>query len=283
MSFPLDVTRNILKAWSLFAIAIAGLTALGWWLGDLRLASVFFVVALLMAATITWYGPRVVLASLGARELTLAEAPALHSTAERLAARAQLPRPRLYLLDEPHPHAFAVGRGASDPNVALSRGLILLCSPAELDGIIAHELGHVRRRDVAIVTPAVILATALLELSRVGGALSRALLFVLGPIAAATVHTLLSPKREFGADREAASLCESPHGLADALLRLEAAQSLVSFRASPATGPLYTLNPFGPDRLSALFDTHPPIAERVERLRELDPEWRERLRAGSLA
>jgi heat shock protein HtpX len=109
--------------------------------------------------------------------------------------------------------------------------------------------------------------------------MQRPLLFVLGPIAAAPVHLLLSPKREFAADRFAAELCESPHGLADALLRLELAGELVEFRANPATEPLYTINPFEPTGLAAMFGTHPPTEERVRRLRELDPEWREKLRA----
>ena len=106
--------------------------------------------------------------------------------------------------------------------------------------------------------------------SRIGGWLQRALLFVLGPLAAACVHALLSPKREFEADRRAAQLCDSPHGLADALLRLEQAAELVSFEASPATEPLWPFNPFMEEGLAALFVTHPKIADRVQRLRALD-------------
>jgi heat shock protein HtpX len=102
---------------------------------------------------------------------------------------------------------------------------------------------------------------------------------VLAPVAAAIVHLVLSPKREFAADRAAAALCESPHGLADGLLRLEQAAELIEFSASPATEPLYTINPFEERGLAALFVTHPPVAERVQRLRELDPGWREKLRA----
>jgi heat shock protein HtpX len=124
-----------------------------------------------------------------------------------------------------------------------------------------------------------VLAGWLVELSRIGGWLERALLFVLGPIAAAFVHLMLSPRREFAADRAAAELCESPHGMADALVRLEQASELVEFQGSPATEPLYTFNPFMEEGLAALFVTHPPVGERVRRLRELDPTWRERLRA----
>jgi heat shock protein HtpX len=163
--------------------------------------------------------------------------------------------------------------------LVVSRGLLGALPPAELEGVVAHELAHVRMRDVLTQSAAVVLAAALVELSRVGGFLSRALLFVLGPVAAAIQHVLLSPRRELAADRAAAVLCDSPHGLADALLRLEQASELVEFQANPATEPLYTVNPFAPEGLANLFVTHPPVGERVRRLRALDPGWRERLRA----
>ncbi len=114
---------------------------------------------------------------------------------------------------------------------------------------------------------------------RIGGWLERSLLLVLGPLAASFVHLVLSPKREYEADRLAAELCGSPHGLADALLRLESTMELVAFEASPATEPLYVTNPFAEEGLAALFATHPPLGERVRRLRDLDPEWRDKLRA----
>jgi hypothetical protein len=110
--------RNVLKAWILYGGFVALFTALGWWLGGLRLASVFFVVALLMAATLFWYGPRVVLASLRARELLIAEAPFVHTMLERLAARAGVVRPRMYVIEDGHPRTFAVGRGASASGIA---------------------------------------------------------------------------------------------------------------------------------------------------------------------
>jgi heat shock protein HtpX len=276
----LHAARNIAKTFLLLGGFVAALSVLGWWLGGFRLGSVFFVVALLMAGTIHWYGPRVILASLGARELMLAEAPALHTTAERLAAAAGVPRPKLYMIEDGHPTAFSVGRGAGDYAIALSRGMISMAPPAELEGVLAHELAHARHRDVTIQTPVVVLAVWLIEASRIGGYFERALLFVLAPIAAALVNVLLSPRRELAADRAAAATCDSPHPLADALVRLDQAMELIAFRgASPATEPLYVVNPFGPDRLAAMFSTHPPLDVRIRRLRELDPDWRERLRA----
>jgi heat shock protein HtpX len=125
----------------------------------------------------------------------------------------------------------------------------------------------------------VLAGVTLVEGSRVGGFVQRALLFVLAPVAAATQHLFLSPKREFEADLAAASLLGTPHGLADALLRLEQASELVPFEASPATEPLYTVNPFAEEGLARMFVTHPPLGERIGRLRGLDPDWREKLRA----
>lgn len=271
--------RNILKTFVLLGGFVAVLTALGWWLGGLRLASVFFVVTLLMAGTLFWYGPRIVLASLGARELALAEGPLLHTTVERLAAAARVTRPKLYLIPDGFPRSLSVGRGAGDFGIALSEGLLSALQPAELDGVLAHELARARHRDVAIQTPVVVLAIWIVEASRIGGFLERALLFVLAPISASVVHLFLSPKRVYAADAAAAEICDSPHPLADALVRLEQAMEFVSFRASPATEPVYSVNPFGTDKLATMFNTHPPIPERVARLRALDPSWRERLRA----
>jgi heat shock protein HtpX len=274
-----QAARNVAKALLLLGGFVAVFTALGWWIDGTRLAGVFLVVCLLMAATLHWYGPRIVLASLGARELMLAEGALLHTTVERLATRAGVARPRLYILEDGHPRALAVGRGASGSALALSQGLVAALPPAELEGVLGHELAKIKHRDVVVQTPVVVLAGWLVEASRIGGWMRKGLLFVLAPMAASLVHVLLSPRRIFAADRTAARICESPHGLADALVRLEQAIELVTFQASPVTEPLYTLNPFEPVGLAAMFSTHPPIGERVRRLRDLDPDWRERLRA----
>jgi heat shock protein HtpX len=189
-------------------------------------------------------------------------------------------KPKLYVLADGYPRALSSGRGAGGGSgLALSVGLMGVASPAELEGIVAHELAHLRHRDVLVQTIAVVVAAAIIESTRLGGFLQRSLLFIFGPIAAAFVHLLLSQKREFEADRFAAEICDSPHGLADALVRLEQAMQLVGFEASPATEPLYTTNPFAEEGLAALFVSHPQVGDRVRRLRELDPDWREKLRA----
>jgi heat shock protein HtpX len=269
--------RNIVKSW-LLVLALTGVFALiGWALGGIRLLSIFVFCALLLAAGAYWTFDRVVLGVIGARELPLGEAPLLHSTVERLAARAGIAKPRLYLIPDGVPIAAATGRGVRSSAVAVSTSCVAACSPAELEGVLAHEVAHVRLHDVQVQTAAAVTAVLMLETSRIGGWLERALLFVLGPVAAACVHLLVSPKREFSADRFAARLCDSPHGLADALIRLEQAAELVEFEGSPATEPLFTINPFAEHGLGALFVTHPPIEARVRRLRELDPTWRDRI------
>lgn len=275
--------RNILKSW-LLVLALVGVFALiGWGLDDVQGLSIFVFCALLVAAGAYWSFDRVVLGMLGARELPVGEAPLLHSSVERLAARAGITKPRLYLVPNGLPIAASTGRGVRSSALAVSTGCIAACTPAELEGVLAHEVAHVRLHEVQLQTAAAIAAAVTLEASRIGGWFQRALLFVLGPVAAACVHLLVSPQREFAADRFAAKLCDSPHGLADALTRLEQAAELVEFEGSPATEPLFTINPFADEWPARLFDTHPPIAERVRRLRELDPAWRDRVHSEAAA
>ena len=273
------VTWNVAKAWLLVAFGCGILAAIGWPLGGYRLVSLLVFYGLLVAGAAYWYADRVALGMVGARELPVGQSPALHATVGRLAALAGVPKPKLYLLPDGHPRALTAGRGPRGAAIAVSSGLLTAAPPAELEGVLAHELAHIRNRDVLVQTSATVIAAALIETSRIGGWLQRSLLFVLGPLAAAILHLLLSPKREFVADRAAALLTGSPHGLADALVRLEQASELVEFQANPATEPLYTFNPFAEEGLAALFVTHPPIGERVRRLRELDPAWRNKLRA----
>jgi len=275
--------RNIVKAW-LLVLALAGIFALvGYLIDGVRGLTIFVFCALLLAAGAYWTFDRVVLGMIGARELPVGEAPLLHSTVERLAARAGIAKPRLYLIPDGLPIAAATGRGVRSSALAVSTGCVAACAPAELEGVLAHEIAHVRLHDVQVQTAASVAAAVLLETSRIGGWFERALLFVLGPIAAACVHLLVSPKREFAADRYAAKLCDSPHGLADALQRLEQAAELVEFEGSPASEPLFTINPYAEDGLGALFVTHPPVAERVRRLRQLDPTWRDRVQSEAAA
>jgi heat shock protein HtpX len=260
---------NLLKAWLLVLILAALFGALGWALDGYRTASLFVFCALLATLAVYAYADRALLGMLGARPYALAEDPRLRSAVDALSAKLEIVPPKLYLIVDGFPRAFVAGRGPRGSALAVSTGLLVALPPAELEGVLAHELAHVRSRDVLVQTFAAMLAVVLVELSRIGGFLERALLAVLGPTAAAFVHLLLSPKREYAADRAAAVACGSPHGLAAALVRLDAAGELVSFSANPATEPLYTVNPFAEEGLPGLFATHPPLAERVARLRAL--------------
>jgi heat shock protein HtpX len=252
----------------------------GWRLGGYHLAVVFSASVALLFSGAYWFADRIGMGMVGARELLQAEAPALHASVQELATKASVVPPKLYLLPDGSPRALGAGRGAQGgAALAVSPGLLAVATPAELEGIVAHELAHLRRRDIFVQTAAATIAAAIIESSRLGGRFQRAFLVVLGPIAASVVHLLLSEKREYAADAFAASLCETPHGLADALLRLEQGLELVAFQASPTTEPLYTVSPFADEGLASLFNTHPPLGERVQRLRALDADWREKLRA----
>ena len=259
--------RNILKAWVLVAILAGIFGGVGWLLADERGAALFAFASLLAAAGAYAAADRTLLGMLGARQFALAEDPLLRSTVDRLSARIGIAPPRLQLLDDGFPRAFVVGRNPRSSTLAVSTGLLTALTPGELEAVLAHELAHVRTRDVLTQTQVVLLATTLLELSRVGGFLSRFLVAVLAPVGAAFTHLLLSQRRELTADAVAAGIVD-PHDLADALLRLDRAAELVEFHASPTTEPLYTVSPFDhTDRIARMFVTHPPLAARVERLR----------------
>ena len=273
------VSANFFKTVMLVALLVALAGGFGWLIGGQRSAALFAFCSLGGAIAVYWLGERALLGMLGARPFALAEDPLLRSAVDRISAQLHISPPKLCLIDDGFPRAFVVGRGPGGSTLVVSTGMMRVARREELDAVIAHELAHIRSLDVLTQTFAVLLATTLMETSRIGGFLSRALLFALAPVAAAFTHALLSPRREYAADRDAAAVC-SPHGVAEALLRLDRAAELVDFAAPPATEPLYTVDPFAPDRLTRMFRTHPPVAERVRRLRALDvsapePETRE--------
>ena len=258
---------NVAKASLLVAALAAALGGLGWLIGGTSTALLFAFCSLLAATGVYRYGDRALLGMLGARPYALAEDPILRSAVDTASAKLGVRPPLLYLIADGFPRLFAVGRGPRSSALAVSTGALQTLRTAELEAVIAHELAHVRRRDVLVQTFVVLFATTLVESSRVGGWLSRGLLYVFAPIAAAFVHLLLSPRRELDADALAASATGTPDDLADALLRLDRAAELVEFAASPATEPLYCVDPFESDGLARMFKTHPPLARRIAALR----------------
>jgi heat shock protein HtpX len=263
------VALNLLKAGLLVAVLATVFAGLGWLVGGMTTALLFAFCSLLSATGVYRYGDRALLGMLGARPFAEAEDPSFRSATETVAARLGVRPPKLHVLPDGFPRLFAVGRGPSSSALAVSLGALRSLRREELEAAIAHELAHVRRRDVLVQTFVVLFAATLMEVSRIGGWLSRFLLYVLAPIAAAFVHLLLSTKRELAADELAARTAGVGHDLADALTRLDRAAELVEFAASPATEPLYPIDPFESEGIARMFKTHPPLADRVRRLREL--------------
>ncbi|MET0404660.1 MAG: zinc metalloprotease HtpX [Cystobacter sp.] len=272
-------------------VLLAGLTALLLVVGE-RLggpqglvAAGFFVVVMNFSSY--WFSDRIALAMHGAQPISYAEAPGLHAMVERLAARAGMPKPKVYLLPTRTPNAFATGRNPEHAAVAVTAGLMDILDPRELEGVLAHELAHVKNRDTLIGTVAATLAGVISYaaqmlfffggslLSRdddeegLGHTLGNLGVLLVAPIAATLLQLAVSRSREYGADATGAALCGDPDALADALLKLERGAELMPYDRAPATSHLFIVNPLSGGAIMQLFSTHPPIPERVRRLREM--------------
>jgi len=232
-----------------------------------------------------WFSDKIVLKMYRGREVSPAEAPRFHAIVDRLIARADLPKPKLYVLPGDSPNAFATGRNPSHAAVAATEGVLSLMTDEELEGIIAHELGHVKNRDILISTVAATIAGAIGFLAtmarwgalfggygsnddrgRGGNVVTLLLTAVLAPIAATVVQMAVSRSREFAADATGAQLAGQPYGLAKALEKLDAYSKRIPMQATQATAHMFIVSPFSGKAFMNLFSTHPPIDERIRRL-----------------
>jgi len=269
---------------------------LGGWLGGTGGMVLALVLALAMNVGSYWYSDRIVLRLTGAEPLSRADAPDLHATTERLAARAGIPTPRLYRVPDPQPNAFATGRNPEHGVVAVNQGLLDLLSREEVEGVIAHEIAHIANRDTLTMTVAASLAGAVMTLVNVAqwaaifspssdrdgpGLLGLLVAALVAPIAASLIQLAISRTREFEADTSAARYVGSPRGLIGALQALERnAQLIPSTTARPATAHMSIVNPLSGDvggGFARLFSTHPPVADRVAALRAVDPTTQSRV------
>jgi heat shock protein HtpX len=232
-----------------------------------------------------WFSDKIVLSMYRAQEVTPSQAPRLHAITDRLVAHAGMPKPRLYVIQDPSPNAFATGRGPSHAAVAATTGLLELMTDEETEGVIAHELAHIKNRDILIASVAATIAGAITWLASMakwgaifggfggrddregsGGALGLLFMAILAPIAAMIIQMAISRSREYGADATGAAMAGNPYGLAKALEKLGHVSKRIPMEASPATSHMFIVNPLSGRSLMSLFSTHPPLEERIRRL-----------------
>jgi len=248
------------------------------------------ITALLIALAMNWisyfFSDKIVLAMYRARELSYNEAPAVHNIVGELTQKAGLPMPRIYLIPSATPNAFATGRNPEHSAVAVTSGILDILTESELKGVLAHEMSHIKDRDILIATVAATIAGAITVLARMmmffgGGRDSRRqgniiglagvmVLLILAPIAAMLVQLAISRSREYLADEEGARLAGNPSYLANALRKLSAGVRMAPMNNSnPATAHMFIVSPFSGKSMLALFSTHPPVEERIKRLERL--------------
>jgi heat shock protein HtpX len=279
---------NTLKTTALLAALTVLFILLGGMVGGERGMVIAFVMAGLMNFASYWWSDRIVLWMYGAQEVGEADAPEFHHLVRRLAQRAGLPMPRVYVIPTDTPNAFATGRSPEHAAVAATEGILRILTPDELEGVMAHELGHVRNRDILISTIAATLAGAIMMLARMGqwaamfgggrgedddggpgGVVGLILLAIIAPLAAILIQMAISRAREYLADAAGAQISRKPWALANALEKLEQAATALPMEANPATAHLFIVNPLRGSSLLNLFSTHPPVEERIARLRAM--------------
>jgi heat shock protein HtpX len=279
---------NVLRTTVLLAALTALFLVIGGAIGGNQGVVIAFVFALLMNFASYWFSDKIVLTMYGAQEVSPHEAPDLYRLVQRLAQRAGIPMPRVYIIPSDAPNAFATGRNPQHGAVAVTEGIMRLLDEDELAGVLAHELGHIRNRDTLIMTVAATLAGAITMLAHMaqwgaifgfgrrdgengggGGVLGLLFMAILAPIAATLIQLAISRSREYFADNTGAGIAGSPSGLSRALEKLYYASQRLPMEANPATAHLFIVNPLAGGSWVNLFSTHPPIEERIRRLRRM--------------
>jgi heat shock protein HtpX len=284
--------QNAIKTTILLATLTALFIVIGGAVGGESGMLLAFALAVVMNLGAYWFSGDIALRMAGARQVRPDQLPELHRLVEELATFARLPTPKLAIIDTPAPNAFATGRDAKHAVVAVTTGILGLLSRDELAGVLAHELGHVRNRDILVSSVAATVAGAITMLAHMaqwsmllggvgrsndeedngfGGLIGGLLMIILAPVAATLIQLAISRSREYGADDTGARIHGNPESLARALEKLELGSSLEPLPINPAAAHLFIVNPFKPASLAGLFSTHPPITDRIRRLRQMQP------------
>jgi heat shock protein HtpX len=279
---------SYLRTTVLLAVLAAFFVAVGYLIGGMTGAVIALGMAAVMNLFAYWNSDKMVLRMHGAQEVGPETAPELHRIVADLARNANLPMPKVYMMDNPQPNAFATGRNPSNAAVAATTGLLQTCSREEVAGVMAHELAHVRNRDTLIMTITATIAGAIGMLAtwamffggnnrnNAGGLIVGLLLAIVGPIAAALVQMAISRTREYAADRGGAEISGQPLWLASALEKLEQAAHRIpndEAEAHPAAAHVFIVNPLHQRSIDNLFSTHPNAGNRVAQLRQLAQDW----------
>lgn len=279
---------NGVKTALLLGLLTGVLLLLGDYLGGQSGLTIALIVSAVMNFVSYFFSDKIALAVYRARPVTREELPRVYNVVERLTGRIGLPMPKIYVLPTESPNAFATGRNPSHASVAVTHGILELLDDEELEGVLAHELGHVRNRDILISSIAATIAGAITWLARMayyaeifgfgggggggdggrrrGGALSALLMLILAPVAAMLIQLAVSRSREYEADHTGAEFTGNPFALARALKKLDAYSKRIPMVASPSTAHLFIVQPLLGMDFSGLFSTHPPIPKRIERL-----------------
>ncbi len=255
-------------------------------LGGKQGMTIALVLAIGMNFFAYWFSDKIVLKMYGAKEVTEAEAPELYSIVRRLSQKAQIPMPKVYIIDQAQPNAFATGRNPKHAAVAVTTGIMRILSYEELQGVIGHELAHIKHRDILISTIAATIAGAISYLAQMaqwamifgghrgddeegGNPIAALIMMIVGPIAALIIQMAISRSREYAADQGGAKIAGNPRYLSGALRKLHVASQKIHMEANPATSHMFIVNPLSGGGLLKLFSTHPPIEERIARLESM--------------